>query len=136
MFSTVFEVDSGPRHEIGDCSRNQSLAWFSCAAYPGRRVHGNARNVFTTLLDFADVNSSADGDVYLSNPIGDCLGAEDGRRRTVECCKHTVTGRLHKPAAEPGDLTFREEVVAVEPIPPHLVSEAANRLGGLNDVGE
>src|ERR1700683_221394 len=134
MLATVIEFDSGPRDQVGDSSGNQNLGWLCGAAYPGRRVHGDARDVFTTLFDFSDVNSTAYGDVDLGDAIG--FGAEDGCRRPVERCKYAVTCRLHEPSAEPRDLTFGEKVVAVEPIPPRLVSEASYSLGGLNDVGE
>jgi hypothetical protein len=136
MLATVIELDSRPRHQVGDCSGNQNLGWLCGVAYPGRRMHGDARDIFATLLDFSDVNSTAYGNVDLGDTIGYSLGTEDGSRRSVERGEHAVTCRLHKPSAEPRDLTFREEVVAIEPIPPRLVSEASYSLGGLNDVGE
>jgi hypothetical protein len=106
------------------------------AAYPGSYVHGDARDVFISLLDLTDMNATADRDADLGDAIGHGGRASDGGCRTVERSEHAVTYRLDELAAIAGDLTIREDVVTIEPISPRLVSEASNGFGGLDDVGE
>jgi hypothetical protein len=70
-------------------------------------VHGDARDVVASMLDFADANARADGDAERT---------VDGVPRTGEYCEKAVAGRLDLVPAGSVELTSNHRVGSAGPV--------------------
>src|ERR1700736_4745085 len=97
-------------------------------AHPGHVIPSN--------FDLAGVNSSSHLDVEGSQSLTDSQGTFDSSAGTVERGHDTIPHGLHHPTPKAFDLGAHALVVAVEQVPPPLVTKLCGTVGRTHDVGE
>jgi hypothetical protein len=99
-------------------------------------MDGDAANVCPPHFHFAGVDADPQREIERSDGLADGECAANGPGRAVERGDAAVTGRVDELAAETFGLPPKELLVAIENLPPSLVSQCASRRRRSDDVGE
>jgi hypothetical protein len=87
-------------------------------------------------LAFAGVQTSANLQAQVMDPVADRDRAADRAAGTIEHRERSVAERLHEPPSVALDLLAHLDVVALKQRPPLAVTELGGTLGRADDVGE
>src|SRR5262245_17070646 len=143
-FGEAFEItdtdrgkcNAGPCDEILDCAGCVDHSGIGKGGDASTHVYSDSREIVSTNLALAGVNTDSDADAQVGRVSNDCLGAADGTRGSVEGREKAVAGGVHLLSAKGVELAAHNGIVMVEQFAPYAVADLSKSLGRTDNVGE
>ena len=136
LAAAICKAQTGASHQVFDSSRHQHFASPGKRSHSGTNVNRNATDIVAHHFALAGVQPCANINSEWVYFLGNSAGAADAARRTIECCKYPVAGRLDFSTAKPSEIAADRQMMIVQQIVPVAVAKRGSFLSRTNDVGK
>src|SRR5215813_7133325 len=134
--SSASEVDLRSAHELLDSRSDEHFTRLGQGGDPCADMHRDAGGLGSLAFDLAGVQTGTDLQADLPDRIADSASATDGPRGPVEGREEAVASGVDLGSAIMPQELADSGVMAVEKLPPTVVADRLELLGGTDNVGE